>query len=261
MGHIEELRRNSDYIKCERDVQDISNFIVSTFEEKGLLEDFDDSSSCESDYRDCLNLLDNAENDDHVDSRAVSLNRYAAVVYAVTRWSVYNEEYPNFSGIGAGGDCTNFASQVLEAGGFTQYGKGDGCKYEVTDSEWYAIPNPDSPWDCWGRNSSFEWSTGWSGVMHFKNYWQDSGEIEVLGHTTNWKLAGEKLQADDIVQLQEKRSDGKWAFSHTMVVTGKKDGDLLMSYHSSNKLNNPLSNILVGQNTRYVLLRVRCKGE
>lgn len=38
--------------------------------------------------------------------------------YATKHWKNYNPAYPNYSGQGASGDCTNFVSHSLKAGGW-----------------------------------------------------------------------------------------------------------------------------------------------
>ncbi|MEU1409970.1 amidase domain-containing protein, partial [Streptomyces sp. NPDC005728] len=42
----------------------------------------------------------------------------AMVSYATKYWNNYNPDYPDYNGHGAGGDCTNFVSQSLKAGGW-----------------------------------------------------------------------------------------------------------------------------------------------
>ncbi|MEU1409434.1 amidase domain-containing protein, partial [Streptomyces sp. NPDC005728] len=42
----------------------------------------------------------------------------AMVAYATKYWKNYNTSYPDYNGQGAGGDCTNFVSQSLKAGGW-----------------------------------------------------------------------------------------------------------------------------------------------
>ena len=46
---------------------------------------------------------------------ALAYNGPAAAQYADTYWSSYNKQYPSFAN--QGGDCTNFVSQALYAGG------------------------------------------------------------------------------------------------------------------------------------------------
>ena len=48
-------------------------------------------------------------------SAAVAYNRAAAATYADTYWQSYNPAWPSFAR--KGGDCTNFVSQALYAGG------------------------------------------------------------------------------------------------------------------------------------------------
>jgi hypothetical protein len=50
-----------------------------------------------------------------VSATSAGYNGAAAAAYADTYWSTYNSQYPSFAN--KGGDCTNFVSQALYAGG------------------------------------------------------------------------------------------------------------------------------------------------
>ena len=65
------------------------------------------------------------------------------------------------------------------------------------------------------------------------------------------------LEIGDVVQMDNKDRhgnkvpDGVW--DHTMIVTGKKGSELLMSYHSKNTRNDPLSSIRArNPNARFI---------
>lgn len=56
-----------------------------------------------------------------MDDNIVLYDREAAVEYARTYALVYNKDYPNFdSGTPNSGDCMNFVSQCIHAGGMPQ---------------------------------------------------------------------------------------------------------------------------------------------
>ncbi|HEY2599197.1 MAG TPA: amidase domain-containing protein [Candidatus Dormibacteraeota bacterium] len=75
---------------------------------------------------------------------ASGYNGAAAAAYADTYWQSYNQAYPSFAN--SGGDCTNFVSQALFAGGIAMRlsppNSGNGAWYMVkTKRHWsYAAP-------------------------------------------------------------------------------------------------------------------------
>ena len=60
---------------------------------------------------------------------SLSYDRKAAVEYAKKYWKDYNKDYINYADIG--GDCANFVSQCMIAGGFNFYG----CSVTLRDSK------------------------------------------------------------------------------------------------------------------------------
>src|ERR1700680_3028670 len=85
-------------------------------------------------------------------------NRKAAADYAEKRARNYNPDWPSHAGnAGGGGDCTNFISQALYAGGWpmedTSYGR----------QGWYSYTNDPGT------------SRSWAGAHPFALYLQNSG--------------------------------------------------------------------------------------
>ncbi|MDR0649892.1 MAG: amidase domain-containing protein [Candidatus Peribacteria bacterium] len=76
----------------------------------------------------------------NVSLRSTSYNRTAAVNYALNHVYSPSPNYPNYSSLG--GDCTNFVSQCLEAGGWTQTSKSAG---RSSSSSWYHDQGYTSP--------------------------------------------------------------------------------------------------------------------
>ncbi len=149
-------------------------------------------------------------------------NRAAAVAYAIRYAEIPNvDQWKYYEGFG--GDCTNFTSQCLYAGGipFDHVGKSSLEKWY-----WYSDAN---------RTAS------WTSSQAFRQY--------VLLNKTGPGLRAhigqrEELQLGDLVQLEEHGRS-----YHTMIVTGyitdpnnpKVIVDYLICQHSANFLNIPLS--------------------
>lgn len=99
------------YYVLETDLHNIDNSIFyrnKTYEEKKLL-------SIDSLYETFMtsNFFSNSN---YAERKVSNFNVSAACYYAEKFALNYNPEYKSFSGIG--GDCTNFMSQILHAGGF-----------------------------------------------------------------------------------------------------------------------------------------------
>lgn len=146
----------------------------------------------------------------------LALNRDAMVSYIYTYVFNYNPDYRNYSGNGAGGDCTNFASQILRAGGWSDV-NGD----YTNDSYW---------WYTWLHQSYT-----WVGAPHLYNFLNYSNRGTPMSHSSN-------LVVGDIIQVNFGQGEG---LSHSMVVSTKKnDGTILVSYHSTDTLDRSLQDII-----------------
>lgn len=110
-----------------------------------------------------------------MDDNIVLYDREAAVEYARTYALVYNKDYPNFdSGTPNSGDCMNFVSQCIHAGGMPQKEYG---------YLWYC--------------NKKKHSSSWSGVDSFRNYLKKSfGNPRILFDVYE---TPEKLEKGDIV--------------------------------------------------------------
>lgn len=162
----------------------------------------------------------------------MTYHRKLAVAYARKWAKSTNPRYIRF-----GNDCTNFVSQCLHEGGFPMEGARD---YDQRWSEkvWWYDPNGVSGW--LGMRSIMA-SYSWSGAdMFAKRLEKMKLAIKDPDHA--------KLDLGDVIQL----SDGA-QMRHTMIITGF-DGagagrDPLVSYHTSDHLDEPLSAIL-GRSSR-----------
>jgi hypothetical protein len=150
---------------------------------------------------------------------AGSYNRYAAASYAYNNalndvpWSSWYRNIPD------GGDCTNFVSNALQAGGWQETGK----YFYTSKYAWYI------DW-----NIAPLYSFTWGGANNFYRFLLYSNRaISVSGP--------DQLQIGDVVQIDYQR-DGIW--DHTMIVTGQDSRGLLMSYHTPDTRNKALNDIV-----------------
>ena len=141
-------------------------------------------------------------------------NREKAVQYAM-RWAVgRNPDYYDYSRLG--GDCTNFASQVLYAG----YGQ---MNYKPTFGWYYINANRKSP--------------SWTGVNELYKFLTENrgpGPRAVEVDIT-------ETEPGDLIQLD---FDGDGRFDHTPVILNTGDftpDTMLVAAHSADSINRPLS--------------------
>ena len=135
-------------------------------------------------------------------------NRQAAVAYA-EKWALSrNPAYLNFDSFG--GDCTNFASQCLRAGGCSMnYAK---------DIGWY-------------YNSAGDRAAAWTGASYLHRFLtQNKG----LGPAAV-PISLSRLEPGDLIQLH----NGK-AYYHTLVVVGFSERSPLICAHTDDSFRRPL---------------------
>lgn len=136
-------------------------------------------------------------------------DRQAAAEYA-EKWAFSrNPEYMNFDGIG--GDCTNFVSQCLYAGG---------CVMNYTkDTGWY-------------YNSPNDRAAAWSGARYLNKFLLNNNSIgphaEVRPFTD--------LLIGDIIQLHNGMQ-----FYHTLFITGFDGTMPLVAAHTDDSYMRPLT--------------------
>lgn len=132
--------------------------------------------------------------------RRLAYNRAAAVAYAKKWAELRNPRYMNFDEMG--GDCTNFASQCIYAGGnVMNYTK---------DTGWY-------------YNSPTDRAAAWSGVEYLHNFLMNNKSVGPVARNAG----GNDLQEGDLIFL----SNGQ-RFYHTLVITGFSGETPLVCSHT-----------------------------
>jgi hypothetical protein len=158
----------------------------------------------------------------------MAYNRRRAVEYA-HKWAMArNPHYLNFEELG--GDCTNFISQCLLAGGYPMHGKkGNG----------------------WYYHTAYDRGPAWTAVMYFYQFLISNRGAGPKGHETTL----EDLEIGDVIQLAFEPA----YFSHNLLVVEKQgDGnrmeDILIACHSQDSDYRPLSTYTGVADYRYLKL-------
>ena len=136
--------------------------------------------------------------------------RENAVAYARKFAFSQNSQFASFAGIG--GNCTNFVSQCIYAGG---------CEMNYTPTfGWYFI-------------SLDERSPSWTGVEYFYNFMIENAGVGPFGRVAT----SDELELGDVIQLG-REEDG---YYHTLLVVGFDGEDILVAAQTDNAYARPLS--------------------
>ncbi|MFF3497841.1 amidase domain-containing protein [Streptomyces sp. NPDC003247] len=151
---------------------------------------------------------------------ASGLDYQAMAAYAKQYWSSYNTAYPDFNGAGAGGDCTNFVSQALKAGG------------------WKHVPGYVYDYTKWFGNADIQ-SDSFVGVNEWSWFAQNSKRTTSLANVY-------QLDVGDVLQVDFDKDGSK---DHTMIVTSRSQGVPYVTYHSTNTYSRSVASIIASYPT------------
>ena len=137
-------------------------------------------------------------------------DRQRAVAYA-RKWALDNNPKFGYFG-GIGGDCTNYISQCLLAGGGVM-------NYNYIKGWYYKSMSDRSP--------------SWTSVAYLQNFLvRENDEIGPFA-----KIVGlEDVQLGDIIQLRQNLTH----FNHSLIVTKIQGKRIYVCAHSNNALDKPL---------------------
>ena len=141
----------------------------------------------------------------------VTYDRAAAVRYALRHVFNPNPDYANMDTMGGGGDCTNFTSQCLYAGGWSMDYRAVGY-----DTEWWYRRLGNDRFD---QNNDDWWSCTWSlpSLLFLYLTVNYGGALDLL---TSPRLA-RNLRRGDLVFYDW---DGDGFFDHSAIVTSIVNG-------------------------------------
>jgi hypothetical protein len=146
----------------------------------------------------------------------------AMAAYAEKYWNVYNKDYPDFNNHTAGGDCTNFVSQSLKAGG------------------WKHVPGYVYDYTKWFGNADIQ-SDSFVGVNEWSWFAQNSKRTTPLANVY-------QLEVGDVLQMDFDRDGSK---DHTMIVTAKSNGIPYVTYHSNNTFRRSVASLVASYPNAY----------
>ncbi|MFC5719230.1 amidase domain-containing protein [Streptomyces gamaensis] len=137
------------------------------------------------------------------DNKKTGLDYKAMADYAEKYWKNYNKDYRSYP-LGVGGDCTNFVSQALKAGG------------------WKHAPGKAGDYTKWWYGSDTQ-SDSWTGVNEWSWFAQNTKRVTPLKNVY-------QMEVGDVLQADFNRDGSK---DHTMLVTYRdKLGIPYLTYHS-----------------------------
>lgn len=136
----------------------------------------------------------------------VPYRRRQAVLYARRYWNDPNPQYANMDTLGAGGDCTNFTSQCLLAGG-------QPMDYRATGqtTEWWYRQLGNESLD--GNNDDW-WSCSWA-LPNNQFFYESTNQGQAVDLLANPALA-RRLRLGDIIYY-DWHNEG--TFTHSAIVT------------------------------------------
>lgn len=173
------------------------------------------------------------------DSRAISFYHAGnAARYAIRYAKDYNSSYPRYDGPFQGGDCTNFISQAVHAGGVPMVGDPGSVANTNTDKEkWYCYISPKRV------------TTTWISAGDFNGYMSYIAES-----MTSYTYASSVMSAckiGDVVQLCYPSTGEPY---HSIMITQKNSAtDVAYCGHTSDRVNEPFTSINDSENT-YILI-------
>lgn len=176
-----------------------------------------------------------------ISASSANLDRTKTDAYVDKYYTNYNTPtYPDLTDIG--GDCANFVSQALKAGGAT------------TDTKWYIKAKQSPPKYVYPQNVTeldYSWDlydpSPWISAEEFNQHW-DGFSAWYFSYTpsevkSNHSSIYSDLWRGDVIQITKKVN---WWFEgyHTMIVSSYVSGDLGMSYHTTDTNDKPLLTIV-----------------
>ena len=184
----------------------------------------------------------------YVDPSGHKYSPSKAANYAYKWGMKFNPQYANHTGQG---DCTNFVSQCVHAGGksmkkplFLFYRR----RISRTTSYWYSIKRQEYHGN-YGPPTYWKESSSWTAVKDFYTYWKKHGAKIIF--CSSKKILQRKAKKGDVVQLRERKN----GWHHSIIISRGSKGKWKYAGHS-NKHKAKSINSIKGQNG-YRIIRIR----
>lgn len=157
----------------------------------------------------------------------------AAVAYARQYATGYNREYPYYSS----GDCANFVSQCIHAGGMAFSGASTSMTTVDTTTQWYCTYYPHLGWGV---------TTSWIRVADFHTFWSRHA---VSRYVTTQAQLKTYSQVGCAVQLVSASTGENY---HTIIISEKTSSTFKYCGHTEARLDASISIISDTSNNYYI---------
>lgn len=152
----------------------------------------------------------------------------ANAAYSVKKAQIYAKKYykePNYRHDYFSNDCTNFVSQIIDAGGVVQNAPAvRNFGINRTTSYWYGGIYSK------GKVQSFSYSSTFTSVTHFDKYWSSKRKTYT---SSSKKNIIKQAKAGDVILMQHEKKNN---WSHAMFVYKKTSSTLKLSGHTKSRL-------------------------
>ena len=175
--------------------------------------------------------------------RSAKVSGYSAsdaAAYAVKWGEDRNGIYPNYNL--SGGDCTNFVSQCIYAGGIDMNGSSASVGTVETTSQWYCIYIKSTL-----GVRRYAVTTSWIRVSDFNTYLTS---LATKSTKTSLSSLINSCSARDVVQLADKTTGTPY---HSIIINAKDSATAYFCGHSSNRSNEDVNDFLDESSDKFIL--------
>lgn len=170
-----------------------------------------------------LKLTKNLPDEKRIEGKVGVFSTYSrqdAVDYAYSYCYNYNSNYPDWGVAPYGGDCANFVSQALYAGGKSMKGSDSTNTGAAWEKNWFSSGT---------AHSTTKVSPTWRGANAFKTYWQKNATAYKKFTSYSSDAYSYGYRGDAVSFLN---SNG--AAYHTLIIVSYEDGLVCAQHTSSN---------------------------
>ena len=154
----------------------------------------------------------------------------------------YNTNYPDYRN--SGGDCTNFISQCILAGGIGMNGSNSSIGIHSSTTEWYCTYISTGIFG----NRRYSVSTSWIRVSDFNTYMTSVVNNKSIITTLTALHSASKI--GDVVQLADKTTGTPY---HSIIISGKDSSTSYFSGHSNSRNNEDIMTYLDESSDLFIL--------
>ena len=226
---VEDITRSNDCVRTQDNTGKVEFLISDSFLDKTINDIIEENT----------NRYDVAKSN----ARSAKLSGYSAsdaAEYAVKWGEDRNGIYPNYNL--SGGDCTNFVSQCIYAGGLDMSGSSATVGIVESTSNWYCIYIKSTL-----GIRKYEVTTSWMRVSDFNTYL--SSLVSKSTKTTLSSLIS-SCSAGDVVQLADKTTGTPY---HSIIINAKDSTTAYFCGHSSDRSDENVKTYLDDSTDKFIL--------